>query len=348
MDNYSKPFVPCTPDDKNIPDDDDASDVDFTSLNELEWEFQNMNGRASVTPPPRNVVAELAAIDAMLEDLDLSEDEPQAALSTEEPEATAQADRSAEVRRAAYEAQDAATPPSPAPKQPNVQHAKRWRDTDNAQRARRSAAAQELRRARAEVKKAATVERRRAKDRERKAAERAQAKPAAARTFGKAELKAILAQIPVRERELTAAIQGAPHDQRMIQAKGREADYSRWWAALHIGHAKLGREPSLSELAGTRNVIDRAGTYTRQMARRGLEKTRAIIAGGIWPEPSCVTLPEHADTAVSPSPIPTSDCVTLPESADASCVTLQLPLAAPNVADATVSPSSIRELPWCV
>lgn len=138
--------------------------------------------------------------------------------------------------------------------------------------------------ARIEEKKAATADRRRAKDRERKAVQRSIGKVATARPLNKEELRAILAQIPVRERELTAAILRAPHDQRMIQARGREGDYSRWWAAINIGRAKLGREPSLAELASTLNVIDGSSAYTRQMARRGLDKVRELITAGIWPK----------------------------------------------------------------
>lgn len=97
-----------------------------------------------------------------------------------------------------------------------------------------------------------------------------------------------------------------------------------------------------------RGKLSGPGTYTRQMARRGLEKTRAIIAAGIWPETNCATLPQIADTAVSPSHSAKADCVTLPESAEANCVTLQTPSTAPESEDTAVSPSPSRELPWCV
>ena len=68
MHKYSNILDPCT---ENVGknSDDYPSGVDFSELDLLEWELNNMNGRASVTPPPRDAVGELAAIEAALNDL---------------------------------------------------------------------------------------------------------------------------------------------------------------------------------------------------------------------------------------------------------------------------------------
>lgn len=89
------------------------SDVDFTSLDELEWELNNMNGRASVTPPERDGAAELAAIDNMLEDLDLDDVGVEASDEMDDPDVIEDISEDEEralqaeaVRNAAYRMQD--------------------------------------------------------------------------------------------------------------------------------------------------------------------------------------------------------------------------------------------------
>lgn len=90
------------------------SDLDLTSLDELEWELQNMNGRATVSPPEKNAAAESAAIDSLLGELDLEDVGVEAAPEVEEDEVIEEvteedleAVEASSVRSAAYQMQDA-------------------------------------------------------------------------------------------------------------------------------------------------------------------------------------------------------------------------------------------------
>ncbi|MDF2810569.1 MAG: hypothetical protein K0S56_1600 [Microvirga sp.] len=65
MDKYSNCAVDCTEKDENF----SAEVIDFSSLDELEYELHHMNGRASVAPPKVDRAAELAAVQAELDAL---------------------------------------------------------------------------------------------------------------------------------------------------------------------------------------------------------------------------------------------------------------------------------------
>lgn len=65
MDKYSNCAADCTDNDQN----NSADDLDLSSLDELIYELNNMNGRACVAPPKRDEVAELAALEAELDAL---------------------------------------------------------------------------------------------------------------------------------------------------------------------------------------------------------------------------------------------------------------------------------------
>lgn len=65
MSKYSNCAADCTDNDEN----NSSDDLDLSSLDELIYELNNMNGRACVAPPKRDEAAELAAVEAELDAL---------------------------------------------------------------------------------------------------------------------------------------------------------------------------------------------------------------------------------------------------------------------------------------
>lgn len=71
MNEYSNKFDDCTGDREIFSED----ELDLNSLDDLQFEIDNMNGRGTLRPPERDAVAELAAFEASMKVLDdLAED----------------------------------------------------------------------------------------------------------------------------------------------------------------------------------------------------------------------------------------------------------------------------------
>ncbi|MDF2810568.1 MAG: hypothetical protein K0S56_1599 [Microvirga sp.] len=159
-----------------------------------------------------------------------------------------------------------------------------WREKHARFKAKEAASWRAVEKARNERRAREAAETRRLKDRDRKRAERKAIRDARpVPTIDPDRARVILSEVPARERELKEALARPSLTQAMIQLRGRETDYAGWWGALRLCAAKYGRDPSLSELAQAHTEMG-TGTFTKQMARRGLERVRALVATGIWPE----------------------------------------------------------------